>query len=114
MLNKVELIGYLGANPDIRETAEKIKIATVKLATSRRYKSAQGEVCEETEWHRLVFFGELAEFAHKYLRRGMLIRAEGRLKTRKWMREDQEHYTTEIIVRELLMLSKKDSEAKEQ
>ena len=113
MVNKVELIGFLGVNPDFRKTPDGVQIATAKIATTRFYRNANGETCRETEWHRLVFFGELAGFANTTLRKGMLVRIEGRLKTRKWVRDGQDHYTTEIIVNEVQILSKKEGVGEE-
>jgi len=107
MLNKVQLIGNLGADPEIRYLPNGTATATVSLATTRKWKDKQsGERREETEWHRVVLFGRLAEIAGEYLKKGARIYIEGRLKTRKWQSQDgKDHYTTEIIGEEMHMLS---------
>lgn len=108
-LNKVQLIGRLGADPEIRYTRDGDAVANLSLATSERWKDKQsGEQKEATEWHRLSMFGRLAEIAGEYLKKGALIYVEGKLKTRKWTdKEGVERYTTEINVGEMKMLSGK-------
>lgn len=107
MLNKTMLIGNLGADPDLRYLPNGTATATISLATTRKWKDKNsGERKEETEWHRVVLFGRLAEVAGEYLKKGSKIYIEGRLKTRKWQGQDkQDHYTIEIIAEELQMLS---------
>jgi len=100
-VNRVELIGNLGRDPEIRSTQQGKKIATLSIATSDSWKDQQsGEWRERTEWHRVVIFNEgLAKIAEKHLEKGMKVRIEGKLRTRKW--EDQagqERYTAEIHV----------------
>ncbi|MCQ8116132.1 single-stranded DNA-binding protein [Methylomonas rosea] len=109
MLNKVQLIGRLGGDPDVRYLPDGTPTATVNLATTRRWKDRNTqERKEETEWHRVVFFSGLADIVKQYLAKGALIYVEGRLKTRKWQdRDSQERYTTEIIASDLKMLSGK-------
>ncbi len=99
-INKVILIGNLGADPDIRFTAAGDPVANVSLATSETWKDRQsGETKEKTEWHRVVFFGKLAEVVQQYLRKGSKIYLEGQLRTRKWQAQDgQERYATEVVV----------------
>ncbi|QSB03441.1 single-stranded DNA-binding protein [Methylomonas sp. EFPC1] len=114
MLNKVQLIGRLGGDPDVRYLPDGTATATINLATTRRWKDRNTqERKEETEWHRVVFFSGLADIAKQYLAKGAQIYVEGRLKTRKWQGHDnQERYTTEIIANDMKMLSgKKDSPA---
>ena len=99
MVNKVILIGNLGRDPEIRFTTDRnTAVANLALATTRRYRTPDGQTTEETEWHRVVFFGRQAEIARDYLRKGRQIYVEGRLRTRKWTdQEGRDHYTTEII-----------------
>ena len=106
MLNKVTLIGNLGADPEIRFMPSGGSVANIRLATTRRWKDKQtGERKESTEWHRVIFFNRLAEIAGEYLKKGSQIYVEGRLQTRKWQSQDgQDHYTTEILAEEMHML----------
>jgi single-strand DNA-binding protein len=106
MLNKVTLIGNLGADPEVRFMPSGGSVANIRLATTRRWKDKQsGERKEATEWHRVIFFNRLAEIAGEYLKKGSQIYVEGRLQTRKWQGQDgQEHYTTEILAEEMHML----------
>jgi single-strand DNA-binding protein len=104
-VNKVILVGNLGRDPETRYTADNAAVANVSLATTRRYKDAGGQQQEETEWHRVVFFGRLAEIAGEYLRKGRSVYVEGRLRTRKWTDKDGiEKYTTEIVAENMQML----------
>ena len=105
-VNKVIIIGNLGRDPDTRYTAEGgTAITTITVATSRRYKDSNGQPQEETEWHRVVFFGRQAEIAAEYLRKGRPVYIEGRLRTRKWQDQNgQDRYTTEIQADTLQML----------
>ncbi len=109
MLNKVTLIGNLGADPEVRFMPSGGSVANVNLATTRRWKDKQsGERKEATEWHRVIFFNRLAEIAGEYLKKGSQIYIEGRLQTRKWQDKDgQDRYTTEILAEELHMLGSK-------
>lgn len=106
MLNKVMLIGNLGADPEVRYMPSGGAVTTIRLATSRRWKDKQtNERKEETEWHRVVFFNRLAEIAGEYLKKGSQIYVEGRIRTQKWQGQDgQDRYTTEIVAAELQML----------
>lgn len=106
MLNKVTLIGNLGADPEVRYMPSGGAVTTVSLATTRRWKDRQsGDRKEATEWHRVIFFNRLAEIAGEYLKKGSQVYVEGRLQTRKWQAQDgQDRYTTEIIAEELHML----------
>jgi single-strand DNA-binding protein len=99
-VNKVILIGNLGADPDVRSMANGNSVATVSLATSESWRNREtGEPQERTEWHRVVFFGKLAEVVGQYCRKGSRIYVEGRLQTRKWQGQDgQDRYTTEVVV----------------
>jgi len=106
MLNKVTLIGNLGADPEVKYMPTGDAVANITLATSMRWKDRQtGERKESTEWHRVVFFRRLAEIAGEYLKKGSQVYVEGHLRTRKW--QDQaglDRYTTEIVADEMHML----------
>ena len=106
MLNKVMLIGNLGADPEVRYMPNGGAVTNIRLATTRRWKDRQsGERREETEWHRVVFFTKLAEIAGEYLRKGSQVYIEGRIRTQKWQGQDgQDRYTTEIVADQMQML----------
>jgi single-strand DNA-binding protein len=106
MLNKVTLIGNLGADPEVRYMPVGDAVANITLATSMRWKDKQtGERKESTEWHRVVFFRRLAEIAGEYLKKGSQVYIEGHLRTRKWQDQNgQDRYTTEIVADEMHML----------
>ena len=106
MLNKVMLIGRLGADPEVRYMPSGDAITTIRLATSRRWRDRNtNERKEETEWHRVVFFGGLAKIAGEYLKKGSQAYVEGRIRTQKWQGQDgQDRYTTEIVADEMHML----------
>lgn len=105
-INKVILIGNLGADPEVRYMPSGGAVTNVRLATSETWRDKQsGEKQEKTEWHRVVFFGRLGEIAGEYLRKGSKIYVEGRLQTRKWQAQDgSDRYSTEIVANELQML----------
>jgi single-strand DNA-binding protein len=104
-VNKVILIGNLGRDPETRYMPDGGAVTNVSIATTDVWKDKQGEKQERTEWHRVAFFGKLAEIAGEYLKKGRSIYVEGRLKTRKWQDKDGvEKYTTEIIAEEMKML----------
>lgn len=109
MLNKVTLIGRLGADPEIRYMPSGGAVTNIGIATTRRWKDRQsGERRDETEWHRVAFFNRLAEIAGEYLRKGSLVYIEGRIRTRKWQDQNgQDRYTTEIIAEQMQMLDSK-------
>ena len=109
MLNKVTLIGRLGADPEVRYMSSGGAVANISLATNFRWKDKQtGEKKESTEWHRVVFFNRLAEIVGEYLKKGGQIYVEGRLQTRKWQDQNgQDRYSTEIIASEMQMLDSK-------
>ncbi len=110
-LNKVMLIGNLGADPEIRYTGSGSAVANVRLATAESWRDREsGEQQERTEWHRVVFFSRLAEIVGEYLKKGSQIYVEGRLQTRKWQdRDGNERYTTEIVANEMQMLGSRGS-----
>ncbi|MWN88607.1 single-stranded DNA-binding protein, partial [Escherichia coli] len=99
-INKVILIGNLGQDPDIRYMPDGGAVASIALATSETWRDKQtGEMREQTEWHRVVLFGKLAEVASEYLRKGAQVYIEGQLRTRKWTDQTGlERYTTEVVV----------------
>ena len=105
-VNKVILVGNLGRDPETRYTADGAAITNITIATSDRWKDkASGEMKEATEWHRVAFFGRLAEIAGEYLKKGSQVYVEGRIRTRKWQdKEGQDRYTTEVIAEEMKML----------
>ncbi|WP_342219369.1 single-stranded DNA-binding protein [Rickettsiella endosymbiont of Miltochrista miniata] len=106
-INKVILIGNLGADPEMRHMPNGTAVANVNLATSESWKDKNtGELQERTEWHRVVFYQRLAEIVAEYLKKGSKVYVEGRLQTRKWQDKTsgQDRYTTEIIANEMQML----------
>lgn len=106
--NKVQLIGHLGNKPEVKETESGKKVTNFSMATSDVYRNARGEKVTETQWHRLVAWGKVAEIAGKYLDKGREIAIEGRLTNRSYIdKEGNKKYITEIIVNELLMLDDK-------
>src|ERR1700689_3724490 len=105
-LNKVILIGNLGADPETRAMPSGTTVANLRVATSESWRDKQsGEQQERTEWHRVALFGRLGEVAAEYLRKGSQVYIEGSLRTRKWQdKQGTERYTTEIVANEMLML----------
>ena len=113
-LNKVQLIGNLGNDPEVRSTTGGNRVATFSLATSRSWNSASGEKQEKTEWHRCVVWNtktsQLADIVERYLKKGDKAFVEGRIEYRQWQdKEGQTRYSTEINVRELIMLGGRSS-----
>jgi single-strand DNA-binding protein len=105
-INKVILIGHLGADPESRAMPSGMTVANLRLATTESWKDKQsGEQQERTEWHNVALFGRLGEIAAEYLRKGSQVYIEGRLRTRKWQdKEGRDRYTTEIVGNEMQML----------
>jgi single-strand DNA-binding protein len=105
-INKVILVGNLGNDPDTRYTAGGAAVANISLATTDSWKDKEtGQQQDRTEWHRVVFFGRLAEIVGEYLRKGSQVYIEGRLQTRKWQdKTGNDRYTTEIVANEMQML----------
>ncbi len=106
MVNKVILVGNLGADPETRYTPNGTAVTQIRLATHERWRDPQtGESQERTEWHRVVLFGRLAEIAGQYLKKGRQVYIEGSIRTRKFTdQEGRERYITEIVAREMQML----------
>ncbi|WP_010597637.1 single-stranded DNA-binding protein [Rickettsiella massiliensis] len=105
-INKVILIGHLGADPEVCSMPNGTAVATINVATGETWKDKQtGEKQERTEWHRVVFFQRLAEIVRDFLKKGSQVYIEGRLQTRKWQdKNGQDRFTTEIIANDLQML----------
>lgn len=105
-INKVILIGNLGADPETRAMPSGMTVANINVATSENWKDKQsGESKERTEWHRVALFGRLGEIAGEYLKKGSKVYIEGSLRTRKWQdKQGQDRYTTEIIANDMQML----------
>lgn len=105
MINKVMLIGRLGADPEVRYTPDGLMVTNFRLATDEQWKDKSGERVQKTEWHRIVSFGKLAEICGTYLTKGKMVYVEGRIQTRSW--EDKEgvkRFTTEIVAANMQML----------
>ena len=104
-VNKVILVGNLGRDPETRYMPDGGAITNISVATTDKWKDKAGEMQEKTEWHRVAFFGKLAEIAGEYLKKGSQVYIEGRLQTRKWQDKDgQDKYTTEIVANVMQML----------
>ena len=111
-LNKVQLIGHLGADPESRFTTSGSAVTNFNLATNESWKSAEGDAKEKTEWHRVVLFGKMAETAAEYMKKGQLVYIEGRLQTRSWEDKDNvKRYTTEILCDTFTMLGRKSDDS---
>ena len=104
-VNKVILVGNLGRDPETRYMPDGGAITNISIATTENWKDKNGEKQEKTEWHRVAFFGKLAEIAGEYLKKGSQVYVEGRLQTRKWQDKDgADKYTTEIVANAMQML----------
>ena len=104
-INKVIIIGNLGRDPETRYMPDGGAITNISVATTDKWKDKNGEMQEKTEWHRVAFFGKLAEIAGEYLKKGSQVYVEGRLQTRKWQDKDgADKYTTEIVANQMQML----------
>jgi len=104
-VNKVILIGNLGADPEVRYLPSGDAVANIRIATTDVWKDKSGEKQEHTEWHRIAFFGKLAEIAGEYLKKGSPVYVEGRIRTRKWQdKEGQDKYSTEIVADRMQLL----------
>ena len=108
MKNKVQLIGHLGAAPEIKNLENGNSMAKMSIATNDTYKNAKGEKVTDTQWHSVVAWGKTAEIAGKYLTKGSEVMIEGRLNYREYTGSDgQKRHSTEIVVSELMMMDKK-------
>ena len=110
-INKVILVGNLGQDPETRNMPSGGAVTNISVATSEQWKDKQtGDQNERTEWHKVAFFGRLAEIAAEYLRKGSQVYVEGKLRTRKWQdRDGSDRWTTEVIADELQMLGSQES-----
>ena len=111
-INKAIIVGNLGRDPETRYTADGgTAITMLSVATTRRYRNAEGQTVSETEWHRIVLFSRLAEIAKDYLRKGSLVYVEGRIRTRRYQAKDgTDRYTTEIVGETLQLLDRRQSD----
>jgi single-strand DNA-binding protein len=106
--NRVQLIGHLGNDPEIKSFESNKKVAKISLATNDEYTDKEGKKVKQTQWHQLVVWGKLADVSEKYVKKGMEIAIEGKLTYRTWDDKDgKSHNITEIVVNELLMLGGK-------
>lgn len=109
-LNKVQLIGRLGQEPELKYTQSNTPVCNLSLATSEKYNDASGQQVEKTEWHKIFAWGKLAEICGKYLHKGSLVYIEGQLQTRSWEdKEGKKNYVTEIKASQMTMLDSKES-----
>ena len=109
--NKVQLIGRLGKNPEVKTLDSGKKVSNFSLATNERYKNNKGELVENTEWHNLVAWGKTAEIIEKYVKKGTEIAIEGKLTNRSWEdKNGDKKYATEVLVNEVLLMSQKQNE----
>ncbi|WP_018865088.1 single-stranded DNA-binding protein [Thioalkalivibrio sp. ARh3] len=108
-VNKVILLGNLGQDPERRETPNGVTVTNLRLATSERWKDKNsGEDREETEWHRIVIFGKLADIAAQYLAKGSQVYLEGKIQTRKWQDQSgNDRYSTEVVAHEMQLIGGK-------
>ena len=108
MVNKVFLIGRLGADPEVRYTPDGTMVTSFRLATDEQWKDKSGQKVQRTEWHRIVTFGKLAEICGNFLSKGKLIFVDGRIRTQSWEdKEGNKRYTTEIVAANMQMLDSK-------
>lgn len=109
-LNKAQVIGHLGQDPEARYMPDGTVTASFNVATDESYKDkATGQIVEKTEWHKIALFGRLAEIARDYLKKGAKVYVEGKLRTRKWVHKEHGHdcYSTEIVASDIQMLDSK-------
>jgi single-strand DNA-binding protein len=103
-VNKVILVGNLGADPELRYTPSSRAVCNLRIATTEVFKDKSGQKQEKTEWHRVTVWGDQAENAHKYLAKGRSVYVEGRLQTRSYEKEGQTHYATDVIADRVVFL----------
>lgn len=114
-LNRVTLIGRLGADPELRYTPASAAVCNFSVATSESWKDkGSGEKKEKTEWHRIVVWRELAELCSKYLAKGREVCIEGKLQTRTYEKDGQKHYATEVVAEKVVFLGSGNGERQEQ
>src|SRR5215216_5969882 len=110
-LNRVQLIGRLGADPEVKITPSDLTVASFSLAANRQWKNRDGELQEETDWHNIVAWDKLAQICGEHLTKGRLIYVEGRLRTRSWEQNGQKQYRTEVVASDMLILDGKGGAA---
>ena len=110
-VNKVILLGNLGADPEIRYTPGGMAVVNFRLATSETRANKEGQKETKTEWHRVVAFGKLAEVCGEYLSKGKQVYIEGKIQTRSWEKDGEKKYTTEILANQMQMLGSRESGA---
>jgi single-strand DNA-binding protein len=109
MVNKVILIGNLGADPEVRRLENGVVVAKINIATTERYKDKNGELQSQTEWHSVVLWRQLAEFAENYAKKGRQVFVEGKLTHRKWQDKDgNNRYTTEVVANTFRLLGPRE------
>jgi len=109
-VNKVILVGNLGADPEVKTLESGTKVASIRLATTERYKDKNGTQQENTEWHNVVLWSALADVTERYLKKGSQVYIEGRIKTRKWTDKDgNDRYSTDIVANEMQFLGSPNS-----
>lgn len=113
-LNRVELLGRLGKDAELKYTPNGTALANMNLATNQSWKDKDGNWKEKTDWHRLVVWNKLAEVAGEYCKKGDQVFVAGRLETRVWEKDGQKHYMTEVVVQELILLGNKGHSKSEQ
>ena len=106
-LNRVQLIGRLGADPEVKVTPSDLTVASFSLATNRQWKNRDGEMQEETDWHNIVAWDKLAQICGEHLTKGRLVYVEGRLRNRSWEQNGQKQYRTEVVASDMLILDGK-------
>jgi len=107
-VNKIVLVGHLGADPESRFTPSGVAVTTFNMATNESWKNKEGEYEDRTEWHRIVLYGKAAETASEYMKKGQLAYVEGRIRTRSWEDKDgMTRYTTEVLGDRFTMLGRK-------
>jgi single-strand DNA-binding protein len=113
-VNKAIIVGYLGADPDVRYLPSGKQVTNIRVATSESWKK-DGEKQERTEWHSVVFFEKLAEIAGQYLKKGAAVYIEGKIQTRKWQdKEGKDRYSTEIVANQMQMIGKSQREERKE
>jgi single-strand DNA-binding protein len=112
-LNKVQLIGNLGKNPEIRITPKEKKVAAFSMAINRSYKDQDGKTIKDTQWINVEAWGTLANIVESYLQKGSQVYIEGRLKTQKYKKNGETKYFTKVVVRDMLMLGRSSNEVVE-
>jgi single-strand DNA-binding protein len=108
-LNRVQLIGHLGGDPELRYTTSGLPVATFSLATNRQWPGKDGTMQEETEWHSIVAWDKLAQICSEHLAKGRLVFIEGRIRTRSWENNGQKQYRTEIVASDMLILDSRQA-----